>query len=344
MNCLRALALCAVLTLAGAAWAGPYEDGVAAYDRKDYAAALDAWLPLAEQGNSAAQFNVGVLYEKGLGVAQDLSAAARWYRKAAEQGDVEAQYDVARLYETGSGVAKDLDEARRWYARVLASPQRDAATAKMKEQARARLASLPSVEENVVTYNGGRFVVVRSANGGCVVALQGAVTRETSSVFGNVIERSRAAGCDSPWLLLESPGGLVDDAIEVGQAIRRAGFRTITRYSCASACAIIFLGGTERVLVGSRAQIGLHQPAHGLSGGKSRCDATTFSTAARHIAVYLESVIPSKAEPVMKLFMETSCNDIKWIAGARALELGLATRVESEGVDVFGPAERRRAK
>jgi hypothetical protein len=338
---LRAIALCAVLMLPAPASAGPYEDGVAAYDRKDYAAALDAWLPLAQQGNAAAQFNVGVLYEKGLGVAQDLGAAARWYRKAAEQGDIEAQYDVGRLHETGSGVAKDLDEARRWYARVLASPQRDAAAAKTKEQARVRLAGLRAFEQNVVTYDGGRFVVVRSANGGCVVALQGAVTRETSSVFGNVIERSRAAGCESPWLLLESPGGLVDDAIDVGQAIRRAGFRTITRYSCASACAIIFLGGTERVLVGSRARIGVHQPAHGLSGGKSRCDATTFSIAARHIAVYLESVIPSQVEPVMKLFMETSCNDITWIAGARALELGIATHVQSQDVDVFGPAERR---
>ena len=341
MTHFRAIAWCILLLLTVPATAGPYEEGVEAYDRKDYATALKLWLPLAEQGSATAQFNIAVLYEKGLGVAQDMSEAARWYRKAAEQGDIKAQYDVGRLYETGSGVAKDVDEARRWFTRVLASPQRDETTAKMKERARARLASLPAVEEDVVPYDGGRFVVVRSAQGGCVVALQGAVTRDTSSVFGNVIERSRAAGCDSPWLLLESPGGLLDDGIELGQAIRRAGFRTITRYSCASACALIFLGGTERVLVGSRARIGLHQPARGLSGGKSRCDATTFSSAARHMAVYLESVIPSQAEPVLKLSMETSCNDITWIAGKRAVDLAIATKVESENVDIYGPAARR---
>src|SRR3954452_12077819 len=70
MKLLRALALCMALSAAHAV-AGPYEDGLAAYDRGEYAAALTLWRPLAEQGHRTAQFNVGVLHEKGLGVGQD---------------------------------------------------------------------------------------------------------------------------------------------------------------------------------------------------------------------------------------------------------------------------------
>ena len=41
--------------LTGVAVAGPFEDGVAAYDRGDYATALRLWRPLAEEGNPDAQ-------------------------------------------------------------------------------------------------------------------------------------------------------------------------------------------------------------------------------------------------------------------------------------------------
>jgi len=50
-----------------------------AYDRANYATALKVWLPQAEQGDAAAQTYVGEIFEKGLGVAPDYSAAAVWY-------------------------------------------------------------------------------------------------------------------------------------------------------------------------------------------------------------------------------------------------------------------------
>ena len=49
------------------------------------------WLEkAAAQGFADAQYNLGVLYEKGKGVAQDFKTAAAWYAKAAAQGNVEA--------------------------------------------------------------------------------------------------------------------------------------------------------------------------------------------------------------------------------------------------------------
>ena len=47
-----------------------FQDGVDAYKRQDYKTAYKLFLPLAEQGNASAQFNLGVMYGKGQGVPE----------------------------------------------------------------------------------------------------------------------------------------------------------------------------------------------------------------------------------------------------------------------------------
>jgi ATP-dependent protease ClpP protease subunit len=179
---------------------------------------------------------------------------------------------------------------------------------------------------------------VRSQDGTCVIALQGLISHDATLKFEDVASRSGKRGCAKPWLMLESPGGLLRDGLGLGRDVRMQGFRTITRYECASACAMIFLGGTERVLVGSRAKIGLHQPASVRTVGNSRrCGGTIDSNGVRDMRGYLRWVIPAEADQVMSAIMSTSCDTMDWTYGKRALELGIATSVESEGVDVFGP-------
>ncbi len=80
-------ALCVGFTLGltAPAWAG-FDEGIAAYDRGDYASAIREWRPLAEQGVAKAQFKLGLMYDNGRGVPQDYAEAVKWYRKAAEQG------------------------------------------------------------------------------------------------------------------------------------------------------------------------------------------------------------------------------------------------------------------
>ena len=326
MNLVVRFSLCALLVM-GQARAGPFEDGIAAYDQQQYAAALGLWLPLAEHGHPAAQFNVGVLYEKGQGVAQDFAEAARWYLKAAEQGDTQAQYSLGVLYETGTGVPKNLEEARKWYRVIVANHSTDTETLKIKQRARARVANLMNTTEDVISFKGGRFVIARSSEGACVVALQGTITKDAAPWFDDVIRKAATAGCNNPWLLLESPGGLLFDALDLGILVRRAGFRTVARSACASACAMIFMGGRERLLVGSKARIGLHQPSRG--AGRNRvCDPTTYTSVAHETLEYLKSVIPAQADQVMDVIMRTSCENIEWIYGQRAVNLGVATMVE----------------
>ena len=72
----------------------------------------------AEKGDSAAQSNVGVRYQNGLGVAKDEAQAVVWYRKAAEQGQAVAQANLGMCYENGLGVTKDLIQAITWYRKA----------------------------------------------------------------------------------------------------------------------------------------------------------------------------------------------------------------------------------
>ncbi len=92
-----------------------------AHDRADLRSALAAWLPAAEQGDVEAREIVGEIYERGLGVAPDFVAAARWYRLAAEAGSRRAQVNLGHLYERGLGVAADPRAALEWYARAAGS-------------------------------------------------------------------------------------------------------------------------------------------------------------------------------------------------------------------------------
>ena len=81
----------------------------------DFATALKEWKPLAEEGNAAAQNNLGLMYHNGWGVPQDDKEAVYWYRLAVEQGYATAQYNLGLLYEKGKGVPQDDKEAVRLY-------------------------------------------------------------------------------------------------------------------------------------------------------------------------------------------------------------------------------------
>jgi TPR repeat protein len=102
------------MILTSAAAAGPLEDGVAAYLRGDFAAALQLIRPLAEQGLADAQFYLGSMYGDGKGVPQDHAEAAKWYRLAAEQGDADAQVVLGSIYNEGEGVPQDNAQAVKW--------------------------------------------------------------------------------------------------------------------------------------------------------------------------------------------------------------------------------------
>lgn len=103
---------------AAAALAGPLEDGMVAYQEKDYLKAIQVWRPLAQAGDAAAQYRLGVMYAEGRGVAPNDAEAALWFERAAEQGEPMAQYNLGASYAGGTGVRKDMAAAAKWFRRA----------------------------------------------------------------------------------------------------------------------------------------------------------------------------------------------------------------------------------
>jgi len=106
------------LSFAAPAAAAPFEDAIAAYDKGDYATALQLLRPLADRELPMAQHNLGVMYENGLGVTQNYAEAVKWYRKAADQGFASAQLNLGFMYENGLGITQNDAEAVKWYRKA----------------------------------------------------------------------------------------------------------------------------------------------------------------------------------------------------------------------------------
>ena len=120
-----ALAVALVIALTGPTQAD-FDAGMAAFERGDYATALQELRPLAEQGHAEAQNFLGWMYRWGLGIPMDDAAAAKWYRKAAEQGIAEYMTRLAAMYLVGWGVRQDDVKAHMWYDLAAAAGDEDA--------------------------------------------------------------------------------------------------------------------------------------------------------------------------------------------------------------------------
>jgi len=93
-----------------------YEGGMGV--PQDYQEAVRWYGFAAEQQHSRAQFNLGVMYANGRGVPQDFSEALKWYRLAAGQGLLDAQYNLGRMYAWGIGTTPDYERAFVWFSIV----------------------------------------------------------------------------------------------------------------------------------------------------------------------------------------------------------------------------------
>lgn len=122
--------------------------GQVAYIVGDYLGAMNAWQPLAEQGNKFAQVMVnamhermpftgkaaaqlclrvaeqgyadaqhilGSMYRRGKSVPQDYKVAVHWFRRAAEQGNAAAQLSLGSMYRLGKGVPQYYVYAHMWF-------------------------------------------------------------------------------------------------------------------------------------------------------------------------------------------------------------------------------------
>lgn len=77
--------------------------------------AVAIWKGLAEKGDPQAQFNLGLMYHSGLGLARSEGEAVKWYQKAAEGGYSPARVYMVVGYEEGwFGLPQDQQQAYYW--------------------------------------------------------------------------------------------------------------------------------------------------------------------------------------------------------------------------------------
>jgi len=80
----------------------------------------------AAQSNADAQFNLGVMYASGKGLAQDDRKAARWFQRAARQGSMLAQYNLGLMCLRGQGVAQHDEDAFLWFSLAVQQGSQEA--------------------------------------------------------------------------------------------------------------------------------------------------------------------------------------------------------------------------
>jgi TPR repeat protein len=88
------------------------------YSASDFAGAFE-WCQRAADADLAwAQYNLGLMYQKGEGVTRSDAEAAHWYRLAAAQGHAYAQQRLADFYYDGQGMPRSYTQAALWYRRA----------------------------------------------------------------------------------------------------------------------------------------------------------------------------------------------------------------------------------
>ena len=95
--------------------------GLNAYENEDYATALIEWMPLADAGNSQAQYNLGWMYKRGRGVPLSDDTAIMWFEMSAQSGHPGAQSTLGSIYYYGEGVVRNELVGAKWF--TLAAQQ-----------------------------------------------------------------------------------------------------------------------------------------------------------------------------------------------------------------------------
>jgi uncharacterized protein len=138
MRAIRKPSLLGTMVVVAVAFAFPVSTACAADDDLERAKqSLEQVRKQGERGDISAQFALGFMYQNGkvLGVPQDYTEAARWYRMAADQGDYAAMHELGLMYFDGKGVPQDYATAYMWLDLAAArSPAQETNAAEARDE------------------------------------------------------------------------------------------------------------------------------------------------------------------------------------------------------------------
>jgi TPR repeat protein len=141
-----------VVLLSACSTYDPYQRGIRHFDDNNGEQARQQWEPLAQAGDCDAQYRMGTLYFRGVGVPKDYKIAHYWWLRAANLGQPLAQAMLAHMYahentgvktatstiriscEKGCGYGKDMAAAYQWMQLVARYTPHDRARVQAKEK------------------------------------------------------------------------------------------------------------------------------------------------------------------------------------------------------------------
>jgi len=122
-NLLTAILLSTILALP--AYAG-LPDAIKAFDKAEYETAYPEMMALASEGNPAAAYYMGRMYQEGLGVDPDVSKALQYYEQADKGLNAAAAVQLGKMAMTGEGMAQNKDLGIQYLKKAAYAGEADA--------------------------------------------------------------------------------------------------------------------------------------------------------------------------------------------------------------------------
>jgi len=93
-------------------------DGIAAFEAKHFAMAIQILSPLADGGEAEAQFRLAIIHQNGLGTVVNESRAFENMLNAAKQEHPLAMHSLGFMYLEGECATQDYALARHWFEKA----------------------------------------------------------------------------------------------------------------------------------------------------------------------------------------------------------------------------------
>ena len=161
--------------------------------------------------------------------------------------------------------------------------------------------------------------IVRGGKGDVdLIKIRGEIQQGDAEQF-----RTLALSSSRATVLLDSPGGRLRPALEIGKMVRLKGFATAVQdATCTSACSLIWLAGEPRYM-NNFTSIGFHTAFTTDTAGVN----TSHPTDGAVIGAYLTSL--GFSEKVVLFVVSASPKEMHWLQKSTADRLGIAVNVQS---------------
>ncbi len=113
---LFSLSVAVTFLFTGQVAAEAYDNALSSLHRGAYESAQEQFMALAERGHAGAQFELGLMFHRGIGLPQNYEHALKWYRLAASGGDARARNNLGVMYRDGQGVKRSNNIAYMWFS------------------------------------------------------------------------------------------------------------------------------------------------------------------------------------------------------------------------------------